>query len=812
MRARAISAVVLALIAACAWAQPGDAADPAHRGAVLAEALVEEGKHAAAVRELHASLSACDELETADECHGRLRFALGWVERRWAQSLAVAGTEGSREHLRRAAEHLARAQALLPGRREVVAERVLSLRDLGRVAEALALWRDQASGSARPQDRILLGDLEGLAGDDAAARSTYFGVEPSRPHDLELHRRILSTYRRAPGDPQEHRAWCRRLWQRDLDAMAITGLEVLLSNEGGDDRELVDWVLLQWTDLEAQTGGVEPSDLDRLPGAAEGRGLDELRRLVEGPAGGLEPGSGYEWWRRTPLHRHVAAVVLRLRSQSEEAAGSSEAAVRVVEAATRWAPTPEEHEEIEHLAGRPVAWVDARTDLAALYHRLGAADELERLVEGLPTEGGGRLGSDLPSAYRFHTVLGVVLFDREHWRPRSSDGALFQFQRAIEISGELAEQPPRTVRPVPALHRYLGHARTAVGKGKDGARSFFEAAQGFLDLDDLRSTADVLGRISGQGFDGLATLQSVLSLRGQADRGEIGVERILPELARESTWLGGAEIDGLAAPFLRRQRFKIASDVLESELAAGRDLASDKDLQRLASVALEATAGEPLATETDRRRRRRYAESVAGVCGPPRTAGDRPSIDSCSGRVFTWRHRTGYFFCVCGDFPRSEHRRGLFLDGRPLGTPMAETETALVFALTPDIGPGTHRIAGSPAAGFSPHDAANLTVVRLGYEFDFPRFRKKRKAKLKLSVEGTDEPVDVELVNRSPGLVTITGGDHQVISLRDGDREKRKVKAPRTGQDIVARFTLEALDKPGWHCATGGETGEETDD
>lgn len=715
-------------------------------------------------------------------------------------------------------------------------EQVGKLEEAGRFAEAAEIWEPAAREWDGWEPLILLGDLEWRAGNAMAAREAYFAAERESPDAAVVHRRILVTFRAGPAGerelPEQWR-WCERLRHRHLPDLAIECLELWLHRTGDivqkgnivqNDASVHDEAVVGWTDLALRRGRLGPEDLERLPADPGGAGIEELARLVAAPAASTEPEAGYVFWTESVFRRYLVAEILRLRAQvvASNGEGGSVGPEALLRSAGLWAPTPEEQDRTEELKERSTVWVDVRTDLAALHHRAGQEEELAALAQKLlDNDEAETLGRDLGTLHRFHTVFGVILTERQDLDldvGRRGD-AVYQLNRAIDTAGELATTQHRPPAPQPDLHHYLGRAYSpelralgldfgvvgrVVGRLRKSGEAFFQASQGYLDLDDLGSAGQALERARGPrnlwtGPDTEA-LEAVLELRRAVRRDEVAPDRLLRDLRDESGWLGGAASTDLPAPFLLRQRYKTVAEMLRRMDESPTDESLEPVRRRLASHA--AALGSELEQSGayfdafDREHLSRFEDGLLAACGPggalTRTADGTPQIGSCSARIVAWRDpdlgfatesgpsREGETFCVCGNFPRAQHRNGLLFDGRPLGAPLAATGSSLVFSLPPGVGPGLHAISGSAAAGFDPEGKASLRVLELRQELDEERLRKIGTATLTVSVEGTSDPVSVRLANATPGVVSLTGGDRQILRTSGGttNRASLAVRAP----------------------------------
>lgn len=167
--------------------------------------------------------------------------------------------------------------------------------------------------------------------------------------------------------------------------------------------------------------------------------------------------------------------------------------------------------------------------------------------------------------------------------------------------------------------------------------------------------------------------------------------------------------------------------------------------------------------------------------------GDRiPRITGGTGISFA-----GGRACVCGRFPEPQHWSGLALDGEPLGMPLTATGRLVGLRLPTGAEPGPHEVAGQPSAGFSPADHWTVRVVRIDGSLDRTKLLRGGSTKMELRVVGTDEPVTLRIVNRTPQVIRIQGGDEQDAASSGGRHNTivRQVRGVGRG-DFDVSWTL----------------------
>lgn len=118
--------------------------------------------------------------------------------------------------------------------------------------------------------------------------------------------------------------------------------------------------------------------------------------------------------------------------------------------------------------------------------------------------------------------------------------------------------------------------------------------------------------------------------------------------------------------------------------------------------------------------------------------------------------------CTCGWFPDPAARGGVLIDGKPAGLPVAVSQRSLCFR----AGLGPHRLNASPAAGFSPDDAAEMKV--LAVRVSGGELRSGQSMPVTWTVTGTDRPVRLRIRNSRPAVAMIQGMDGQTVTTSGG--------------------------------------------
>jgi len=144
-------------------------------------------------------------------------------------------------------------------------------------------------------------------------------------------------------------------------------------------------------------------------------------------------------------------------------------------------------------------------------------------------------------------------------------------------------------------------------------------------------------------------------------------------------------------------------------------------------------------------------------------AGGGPRITDASPRAFP-----GRLACVCGSFPSPEAWDGVLLDGAALGAPEAASSRMVWVQIPASTAPGEHVFSGAPAPGFPPEDKAATLVLQVGGQIDSTKLQRLESTPMRLRVQGTEEPIELRVRNRTPSIISIEGGDDQVIRTTGG--------------------------------------------
>ena len=173
------------------------------------------------------------------------------------------------------------------------------------------------------------------------------------------------------------------------------------------------------------------------------------------------------------------------------------------------------------------------------------------------------------------------------------------------------------------------------------------------------------------------------------------------------------------------------------------------------------------------------AEAVT-VTDPPATSQATPGLRACADYGFIGRS-----ICVCGWFPESSWT-GLLLDGEPAEV-IATSRQAVQLRLPNSIAPGVHTITGSTELGFPASDAVSVRAIRLVGSIDSEKLQRGTSTDMRVTIEGTTEPMTIAVINRTPHIISIPGGNYQELTTSGGsnNRFERRVDARLVGNFFI---------------------------
>lgn len=144
--------------------------------------------------------------------------------------------------------------------------------------------------------------------------------------------------------------------------------------------------------------------------------------------------------------------------------------------------------------------------------------------------------------------------------------------------------------------------------------------------------------------------------------------------------------------------------------------------------------------------------------------GTTPRIYDCTPRAFA-----GSFLCVCGFFP-NQAWKGVRLDGKPVPI-IVSTSIQVIYILLPgDLQAGPHVFTGDASFGFPSSDRAEVLVLVIRGEIDQDELWKGQSTTMRLFIIGTQEPMSFRLKNKTPGIISLTNGDNQIVTTSGGSK------------------------------------------
>jgi tetratricopeptide (TPR) repeat protein len=463
-------------------------------------------------------------------------------------------------------------------------------RDPSRRAIYLSMLGDYYMDQRRP-DQASRSYREALAvdPDDAGARSGL--MEAERARGVAGGFALLSVAEQwqvtSPGDA--------------VDAYRVA-LDIALSPNGGGspDSSLADEACIRLVLSHQQLGEVLVAHRgDGANAANDWPPLAEMERFLRSAMPDSAP-----WWLNGQERRHALAHAALLR-------GSAAAARRNLELAERfWRAGVEVAERGSATAA------SIQRELALLYTREPGLDpggyKFGQLEDEIFLEKSEALISrDLEAAQRFHQTLGLIYAQRRVWQSASARNAITQLEWALRAAEQRAREE-MFFQPLPAVHELLAAALDSAGRRQEAVSASEDAVRAYLDVDDIdgatRSAVTLRRLVSSPSLE---PLERLIAIRADNTCTATGLDR--------RTAASGP------ADFVRRQRFKVLADCIQSDPRSSRAHA-------LAAYEATDTANFTLVGIADARRLERVMSRILRPAGIHYRQGNIESAAASIGR------------------------------------------------------------------------------------------------------------------------------------------------------------------------------------
>jgi hypothetical protein len=135
-----------------------------------------------------------------------------------------------------------------------------------------------------------------------------------------------------------------------------------------------------------------------------------------------------------------------------------------------------------------------------------------------------------------------------------------------------------------------------------------------------------------------------------------------------------------------------------------------------------------------------------------------PAVTSVAPFVFG-----GQSVCVAGSFPDLQAAYRLVLDGTTPLDAWGASHSHAMIGIPDAIAPGPHTIGLSGSS-----TTVTVGVLRLDASIDQNKLWRGESTTLRLGVTGTDRPIPISVLNRTPGIISIEGGARQTVTTPGG--------------------------------------------
>jgi tetratricopeptide (TPR) repeat protein len=579
-----------------AFAQPaGDDLAKARDLSAKAEGLARGGSHQQAIDQISKTLDGSTTWSASAEA--QLRFTEGWL----FDDLARVDRKRREECLGKALNSYQLAMSRSPGLPGAVENAAGVLRDLGRPAEAIALLEQTTLTNLPPEQAyrrlMLLGDLQASLKEPARALKSYRQAFELIPANEGAPSRIVSLY--------SARIWtnsaallkhCRNFLDAGLPQLASRGYDQILKrspDEGGASPDASLEAFEGWVEAESIRGTLSGAGISRVAGGSlrDKAAVRELMACFENPT---NPSLTFQFWRSSNLRQHVCATALRTMAEQQRRANAPTNAAALLKLARQVAP--EFYVYGSELKGRPLVGIDVTSDLAALYQAFPKLDpkgenfaQIEQ--ELLGSKNMAYAEQDLAAMQKFHTVLGIIYAERGRWDSDGWRAAPYHLRRAVSTAQQLAKRSPAEYKPYPQLTRILAEGLVSRTNADLATASnlCLDAAQGFLDEDDVTGAEQMLGKARElstrtgkpvpKAYDDLKKVVDFRKVAGTLRPDDL---KLSPGPSGADYKLGTNRLSGLASStsldpaFLQRQTVRGLNDLTVKARVLGAELVADQ--------------------------------------------------------------------------------------------------------------------------------------------------------------------------------------------------------------------------------------------
>jgi tetratricopeptide (TPR) repeat protein len=484
-------AVVMLVTGTTAWASN------IGRAVREAQALAHEGRFDESARLLFSVLERLDDTEEKGQAGGALYFTLGYV----FQLYAANDPAGRTAHLEAAARYYNESSGRLVDIKKVQFNLSRVYRDMGKAAEFVRIMRELLEQEANVSYLVDLGDGYAALGRFNEALAAYRRAEQTEPANELPIRRIITLYQKLPKDSLAKLfSYSVELQRQNRGHLAAPGFELIFKRADQSMRRLALESLVHWAELRLTEGPFGPLRLKFLRSTEwwDSTPVMELRHMITTPES--IDGSRLLWWGRGLYKRHVAASILYALATQDSLGAMRDPrdSQRILSQAMAIAPAFHRYDE-NKLRERPVVSMDIALELAGSLHQFGKFEgtdyDFDSLVAELFNEKSlAYARRDSAAIQRYHTVLGIIYTEKGIWKStgRRAANARFQLEHAVETASSLMKRDPAAYQPIPHLYDRLITVYENLNEKKLMYSASLNAAQGYLDLDDLGKAGEML--------------------------------------------------------------------------------------------------------------------------------------------------------------------------------------------------------------------------------------------------------------------------------------------------------------------------------
>jgi tetratricopeptide (TPR) repeat protein len=558
-----------------------------------------------AKRKLADAQAKCGSAEAGKPCRAQLNYSQGVL----LQSQSAYDGSQREALLKASADAYQKALKEDPGQTAATHNLTLVFGQLGDTQGLESLYKQNEAKFPQLAAGIslTLGDLHDAGGEWEQAYTAYARATDLAPLDDSAKQRLVASFGDTAGGSEE---FLSRLaaWEMQAPDLAARGYAEIFRKDGGASiaasQAIIHWVIQAAASRQISQALVMKTFGDS--NAEPIRALMDFLGRLDAPFDDPMPNPGalrnflysgsrivdeVPWWRETQDRRHALAEAALAVGRATTANGNVVQAQYQFLVGLQSAPSM-----MDYLSGPSdidFAPLELITELAWLQYRNAEAldptgDKLLEVIDLIiESKGMAYDARDYRAIQRHHTLLGDIFAAEGNWTGGryGFDNAIFQLSAAI-TAAKRREEGEGFYQPQANVKAELADGYRAEGRSDEEKKVRVSAVLAALDMDDFKLAQSELAALSEMTPNSRPQqLAVIVKTRATVFEARIDSDKPDPSTMKLPKWATAKTVDGIDEAPLRRQQFKLLSDLAVAAALRGNAKASMKYAQAAFKVA-----------------------------------------------------------------------------------------------------------------------------------------------------------------------------------------------------------------------------------